>query len=251
MTLTSLTPDVSYDPTQDVHLQHYGLAEQLGRGTWLVLRQNLLVELEEFSAVVPMCALGLLVVLVMSLVVESGSPSQLSLAAGVLWGGMFLAGPVGLERQNSGPDVHATMTYLLLSPLPRASIYLGKWLFHCLLMFCTSGVSLIAVAAFLDAPVGQVWILVSVILGGMGFSAAGVVVSALTAAMKKNQGLLAVVALPLSLPLFLIGMSLCRTVWSGAPWQSFQHWLYLILLYNGLSLLGGIWATEHVWREWQ
>ncbi len=248
--VSSVTPDVAFDPTREVHLHRHGLAAQLGRGSWLVLGQNLQVELKEFSAVVPMGALGLLVVFVMSLMVASGSPNQLSLAAGVLWGAMFFAGPVGLERQNSGPDVHANMAYLLLSPLPRASIFLGKWMFNCLLMFCSSGVALIAVAAFLDAPVGQVWILASVILGAMGFSAAGVVVSALTAAMKKNQGLLSVVALPLTLPLFLIGMSLCRTVWSGAPWQSFQHWLYLILLYNGFSLLGGLWATEHIWREW-
>ena len=250
MTLSSAAPGIVYDPAQEVLQRRHGPAMQLWRGAWLVLWQSVRIEIKEFAALVPMGALGLLVVLIMSLMVEAGTTNPLGLAAGVLWGAMFLAGPMGLERQNSGPDFRATMTGLLLSPLPRPAIYLGMWLFHCLLMFGTAGVSLVAVATFLDAPIGRVWIWTSMALGCMGFSAAGVVVSMLTAAMKKSQGLLAVVVLPLTVPLFLIGMSVCQTVWSGAPWQSFQHWFYLLLLYNGMALLGGLWASERIWQEW-
>lgn len=251
MRLTTSAPGASFDPTQEVFLRLYRPAAQFRRGIWLVLWHYLQIEIREAAAVTPTAAMGLLVALVASLMVELGTPNQLPLAAGVLWGAMLLAGPVGLERQSSGSDFQASMTYLLLSPLPRSSLFLGKWLFQSLLMFCSAGVSLIAVSIFWNAPVMQVWILTSVILGCTGLSAAGVSVASLTVAMKKNQGLIAAVVLPLTLPLFLIGMSLCRAVWSGAPWRSFQHWFLLLLLYNVLALLGGLWAAERIWQEWQ
>ncbi len=251
MTLSPATPGAIYDPTQAVLQRRYGPVRQLGRGVWLVLWQSLQVEVREWSAIAPMGALGFLVVLIMSLIFDAGTSDPLALAAGVLWGALYLAGPVGLERQNGGPDFHAFMSYLLSSPLPRPALYLGMWLFQGLLLLCTSCVALIAVAVFLNAPLGQVWILISIVLGCMGFSAAGVVVSALTATLKKSQGLLAVVVLPLTLPLFLIGTSLCRAIWNGASWSSFQHWVYLLLLYNGMVLWGGLWASEQIWQEWQ
>ncbi len=251
MTLSSAASGLAYDPAQEVLQRRHGPAMQLWRGTWLVLWQSLCTEAKEFAALVPMGALGFVLALTLSLMVEGGATHPFRLAAGVLWGAMFLAGPMGLERQHSGPDFRAAMTCLLLSPLPRSAIYLGTWLFHCLLMCGTAGVVLVAVAAFWDAAIGRVWILTSVLLGCMGFSAAGVVAAMLTAAMKKSQGLLAVVLLPLTLPLWLIGMSLCRTVWSGASWQSFQHWFYLLLLYNGVALAGGLWASERIWQEWR
>lgn len=215
-----------------------------------MLWHNLQIESREVAAVVPTGAVGLLVAMVVSLMVEVATPNQLTLASGVLWGALLLAGPVGLERQSSGPDVHATMTFLLLAPLPRASLYLGKWLFQSMLMLCSAGVSLLAVGILMDAPVMQPWILASVVLGCTGFSAVGAGVATLTAALKKDQGLMAMVMLPLALPLFLIGMSLCRTVWNGDPWQSFQHWFLLLVLYNTFSLLGGLWAAERVWQDW-
>ncbi len=250
MTLSSAAPGAVYDPAQDVLQRRHGPVMQLWRGTGLVLWQNLQIEAKELAAVVPMGAVGFLVALIMSLIADVGIPASRPLAAGVLWGAMLLAGPIGLERQHSGPDFHAVMSCFLLAPLPRPAIYLGQWLFHCLLMLGTAGVALVAVAMFWDAPVGQVWILTSVLLGCMGFSAIGIVVSTLTATMPRSRGLLAVVSLPLMVPLFLIGTSICRTVWDGASWPSFQHGFYLLLLYNGLGLLGGLWISERIWQEW-
>lgn len=239
-----------FDPAREVMLRRRSPFRRLLTGIFLTLRMSLQAEARELAVLPATCGLGLTAVLALSMILQDAVASEQA-AAGALWGALLLTAPVGWERHSGGAEYRAALTFLLLSPAPRPAVFLGQWLFHSLLLLCAGGLALLAVTALLDTPISGIWIPVALIAGCMGFSAIGVAATALAAAMARGQGLLAALALPLAVPLFIAGLGLSGDAWSGAALADFRHWLLLILLYNGLMLIGGLWAADRLWLDWE
>lgn len=240
----------AYDPTQEVWLRRPGAGWHLCRGAGLVLRQDLQRETRTWAALAPMCALGFLVAFVMSRAMAAAAPPSPQMTAGVLWGAVLLAGPIGLERLFSASDRGADLVFWLAAPLPRAALFLGKWLFCSLLLLGAALAAWLAVTALLDAPAAApLQLAASLGLGCLGYAAVGVVTAAMTAAMRRQQGLIAVVTLPLILPLYMIGTSLGGALLDGAAWPEVQPWFWLLGLFDVVALVGGLLVADHLWRD--
>lgn len=197
-----------------------------------------------------MSVLGVLIVLMLSLVVESTSATDARLVSGILWGALLLSGSLGLERIFSTPDAREAMTFLLSAPVPRVAIFLGKWLFGTLLLLCTALMILPAVTVLLNFPAAQPWNAASLALGCLGYAAAGTVISAMTAAVRRGPGLAAVVVLPLVLPLFMAGMGLGTAVLAREPWPAAAKWFALIVLFDIIAVAGGVLVSGVLWQDW-
>ena len=241
----------AYDPAQAVRLRRPGAGWPLCRGAGLVLRQDLQRETRTWAALAPMCALGFLVTFVMSRAMAAAAPPPSpQMTAGVLWGAVLLAGPIGLERLFSASDRDADMAFWLAAPLPRPALFLGKWLFCSLLLLGAALAAWLAVMALLDAPAAApLRLAASLGLGCLGYAAVGVVTAAMTAAMRRQQGLIAVVTLPLILPLYMIGTSLGGALLAGAAWPEVQPWFLLLGLFDVVALVGGLLVADHLWRD--
>lgn len=249
-TSAALPATYDYDPTQEVLLRRQGAGWHLCRAAGLVLRQDLQHETRTWAALAPMGALGFLVTFVMSRAMEAAAPPSPQMTAGVLWGAVLLAGPIGLERLFSASDRGADMAFWLAAPLPRTALFLGKWLFSSLLLLGAALVAWLAVIALFDAPaVAPLGMAASLVLGCLGYAAVGVVTAAITAAMRRQQGLVAVVTLPLILPLYMVGASLGGALLDGAAWPDVRPWFLLLGLFDVVALAGGLLAADHLWRD--
>ncbi len=164
-------------------------------------------------------------------------------APGVLWIAIAFAGVLAMGRSWARERDHDVMRGLLLSPMPRSAIYLGKAAGSLLFLLVVEVVlvPLVAVLFHLDlTPVlGPLALLL--FLGTLGFVAAGTLFAAMGVKTGARELALSVILFPLVAPALLAGVVATRALFGGAteevwPWARILAAFDLIFLASGLAL---------------
>ncbi|MDF8361274.1 heme exporter protein CcmB [Achromobacter anxifer] len=128
------------------------------------------------------------------------------IAPGVLWVSALLASMLSLNRLFEQDYADGTLEQMLLSPTALAMLVVGKITAHWLL----SGLPLALLAPVLalqfDLPASSLWILtVSLVIGTAVLSLIGAVGAGLTLGVRTGGVLVAVLVLPLYIPVLIFG----------------------------------------------
>jgi heme exporter protein B len=164
-------------------------------------------------------------------------PSTLRLIApGIVWVGALLASMLALEQIFSADHRNGTLEQMLLTPQPVALLVAGKVLAHWLV----SGVPLVLMAPLLGLQFNLSWdalqtLIVSLLLGTPTLSLIGAIGAALTLGLRSGGVLLALLVLPLYIPVLIFGAGAVEATVSGLGGQS--HLLMLAAILVGSLVL--------------
>ena len=170
-------------------------------------------------------------VIVVSLFPLASSPDRTLLATmgpGVIWVAALLASLLSLPRLFASDFADGTLEQIALSPYPLPALVTGKILAHWL----TTGVPIVVLAPLLglqyglDAPVLGI-VTLSLLIGTPILSLVGAIGGALTLGVRGGGSLLALLTLPLYVPVLIFGAGAADAVRAGL--SASPH----------LSLLGG------------
>ncbi|HEY9144774.1 MAG TPA: heme exporter protein CcmB [Arenimonas sp.] len=160
-------------------------------------------------------------------------PQQLArIAPGVLWVAVLLAGLLALDSLYRGDLEDGSLEQMLLAPVPLAWLIFVRVAVH----WVTTALPLVlltpVLAELLYLP-GELLpvLLVSLLLGTPLLSLLGAVVAALTVGIRRSGMLLALLALPLFLPVLVFGAGSVMAAAQGLPWAG-----ALLLMAAGLVL---------------
>src|SRR5262245_39981223 len=98
----------------------------LVRAAWIVAMKDVAIELRTRSAFLSVVVFTLLGLVTFFFAWDSTSVSALDLAPGVLWVTFTFAGLLGLHRSFGVEVEDRAVDALLVAPIDRESIYLGK-----------------------------------------------------------------------------------------------------------------------------
>jgi len=177
-----------------------------------------------------------------------GPESQLlrSIAPGVVWVAALLASMLSLSRLFENDYHDGTLEQMLLTPQPLFLVVLGK----ILAQWLVSEVPLVLVAPLLgvqfDLEPRTLWILfISLLLGTPVLSLIGAIGAALTLGLRGGGVLIAVLILPLYVPVLIFGAGADdASITSG----NIQANLYLLAAFFLLALVFSPWATSAALR---
>jgi heme exporter protein B len=201
-----------------------------------IAKKDLRSELRSPSAIITMILLGFLVILVFSFSLEPGSAESTLARSGVLWAAFLFPGLMAVGRPFEGEREAQCLEGLLLCPVDRAAIYLGKLVASFVLSVATGFLVLIFFTVLYDVGSGLVWLalLGVMVLAALGLSAIGTLAAALTAGVRARGALLTVLVLPLLVPL-VIGAARCSVMLLGAdPWNGIGLWPAFMAIYDVL-----------------
>lgn len=160
-------------------------------------------------------------------------PQQLArIAPGVVWVAVLLAGLLALDSLYRGDLEDGSLEQMLLAPVPLAWLIAVRVAVH----WVTTALPLVlltpVLAELLYLP-GELLpvLLVSLLLGTPLLSLLGAVVAALTVGIRRSGMLLALLALPLFLPVLVFGAGSVMAAAQGLPWAG-----ALLLMAAGLVL---------------
>jgi len=168
-------------------------------------------------------------------------------APGMLWVSLAFTGTIALGRAFDRERENDTMRALLLSPVPRLSVFIGKALAMTVLIL---GVAIIVVpllALWLNAPMFAfpLELVVSVVLGSLGIAVVGSVFAATLLKARSRDVLLPVVLYPILLPLFVAGTKSTAGLLAEHPNLEMSHyWMGFLGIYDAAFLVLSLWVFE-------
>jgi heme exporter protein B len=212
------------------------------RVVYEVARKDLLVESRQKRTLNGAFVFALLVIVVFSFVFGEEVADRAVLARGALWLAVVLGGAVGMSHTVAIEGKNNAIGGLLLAPVDRSAVYLGKVTSSTVFISSVSLLSLLFVVIFLDFSfaVGALGrLLVVIVLVAAGFSAAGVLLSMLMLQSDLQESLLPVLLIPLVIPLLLAGTELTQPALAT---DTARMWFQLLVVYDLLVVLVG-WMT--------
>jgi heme exporter protein CcmB len=216
-----------------------------------IAAKDLRIEWRSREIVYTMGFLAMVVVLIFSFafIVGDARPSP-SVTSGILWIAVIISGTVGLgrtfDREREGESIRS----LLLSPAPRAAIYLGKLLATVALMLAVE-IVLVTLCGFLFSAgiarqAGRIALLLG--LGTLGFAAAGCVFSAALLRSRSRDVLLSTLLYPIIVPIVIAGARGTSQVLDpvSPDFDGALFWTQFLFTLDAIFLTVGLWAFEPV-----
>jgi heme exporter protein CcmB len=207
------------------------------RAVWLIARKDLTVEARSRELIYTTVFFAGACVLVFSFAfVRDGQPVE-NAAAGVLWVTVTFAGTLtlnrGFEREREGETLRA----LLLAPIERGSVYLGKLLTVVVLMVSVQAVVVPVIGLLFAAPIGRAPFLLAGLLvtGTVGFASVGTLFAAMLVRAHARDVLLPVVLYPIGVPVVIAGVQGTAAIFSADPNLAVaQMWLTMLVFFDAV-----------------
>jgi heme exporter protein B len=204
------------------------------RAAWLVLRKDLKIELRTGEVVVTTALFASLVTVISSLSFYVDEKSARLVAPGVLWIAVAFSGVLAMGRSWSRERDNDVLRGLLLSPVPRSAIYVGKSIGTILFLAVVEVVLVLEVALLfnldLAAIIGPLSVLLA--LGTIGFAAAGNLFAAMGTRTSARDMVLAVALFPVIAPALLCGVVATRELLLGAPFSEMWAWIRILAAFD-------------------
>ena len=159
------------------------------------------------------------------------------LVPGILWAALTFAGTLQLGRSASLEIEDAHVDGLLLAPVPRSSIYLGKALGNLMFMSITELIMLPIFSALFNLNLFRPLILLAILLGTVGFATVGTLLSTMAAHSRAREVMLPVLLFPIVLPVVIAAVKLTAGVLDGGTWQELAVWVRFLIAFDIVFLV--------------
>jgi heme exporter protein B len=212
---------------------------------WTLVLKDLSLESRSREMLSSMFVFGLLVILIFSFSFDLRVDNAAQVAPGVLWVSISFAGMLGLARSFVLERDQGCLDGLLLCPVDRSVIYVGKMLSN--LIFVSLTEAIVVPLCFALFNLGFKVVLVPVLLlGTLGFSAVGTIVSAMTVHARAREVMLPILLFPLVLPALIAAVKLTGGVLDGQPWSEISNWIQLLVGFDVIFVTISYLAFEYV-----
>jgi heme exporter protein B len=218
------------------------------RATWTILRKDVQIEVATREIVVTSGFFAVLVVVMASVAFATGPQTATRVAPGALWLSIVFASILALGRTWQREREGAALVSLLLSPAPRAAIFLGKTLGVALFLLAIEVLVVPIVAILFRIEIAAVIAPLTLVLflGTWGVAGMGTLFGAMTVRTRARDLLLASVLFPLLSPVLLSSVAATRDLiyaagtGRSASVDDIRDWLLLLGVFDSLAFLGGL-----------
>ena len=216
---------------------------------WSIGRKDLLLEIRNKDVVVAIAGFALLVLVIFSVAVVPSSGNAKLVGPGVLWAAIAFAGVTGLNRAFSLEVEGNTLEALMLAPISRDLIYLGKALGN-FLFIAVAQVVVIPVFAVLFNLVVFRWELLAIsLLTSIGFSAVGTLFAAMSVRGRAREVMLPLLFLPVVTPLLMAAVESTGHLVNGRSWSDMSQWLQLAVAFDVAFIVVSAFVFQHILED--
>lgn len=214
---------------------------------WAVVWKDLRVEGRTRQTISVMVMFSVAAIIMFNFALGTALDAARNVATGLLWAIVLLAAILGLNRSLALDRENQVFDAMLIAPIPRTALYLGKVISVSLFTLLLDVILIILFTVFFNQPFYLPLVILVLFLGTIGYVAAGVLITSMTIQTRTREVLLPVLLLPISLPLVLPAALATATIVSaaafgGAAWDEVQGPVLLVLAYD-LLMLGVGFAT--------
>lgn len=222
------------------------------RSVWLVTWKDLLIESrsKEIFFTTLFFAVSCVLVFAFGFVREGRAVSDA--AAGILWIAIAFSGTLALGRAFERERQSETLRALMVAPIDRPALYVGKLVGVLILLALVEIVvvplvALMFQAAFFDQPLLIFGLLAT---GTIGFAAVGTLFAAMLVRARSRDVLLPVLLYPLTIPVIIAGVRGTAALLQAEPDVVMARlWLAMLVVFDVVFVTLALWTFEPVMTE--
>jgi heme exporter protein B len=218
---------------------------------WTIAAKDLRLEFRSRTAFLSSLAFTALVLAIFNFARDPTVITAADMAPGILWITFSFAGLLGLNRAFALERENRTLDGLLLSPVSRSALYLGKAVHNLVFVGLVEAVALPLFALFFGVPVLPVLLpLAGVIaLATLGFVAVGTLLSAIAVSTRFAELMLPVLMLPFLVPPITSAVQLTARLFANRPMSELAGWFRLLAGYDIVVIVTAFLIFEYTLDE--
>ena len=218
----------------------------------LIMRKDLRVETRSLELFLTTLFFAVSSVLVFAFgFVRDGRPVE-NAAAGILWIAIAFAGTLALGRTSERERYHDVLRALLLAPVDRPAIYVGKLLGILALLAAVEAVVAPLIALLFQAPLFRhpVLLFLLLLLGTLGFTAVGTLFGAMLVRARSRDVLLPVLLYPITIPVIIAGVrGTAVLLQPEMDLAMVRAWIGMLAFFDVVFITLSLWTFEPVMTE--
>jgi heme exporter protein B len=191
---------------------------------WAIFRKDLLIELRTKDSLNSMLFFGIVVLVIFNFALESLRDSMRSAVPGILWTSFAFSGTLGLNRMFAAEKENGCLQGLLMTPADRGTIYLGKMLAASIFMLVAETIIFVFSLIFFNLTVWAEipYLALVFIIGTLGFTAVGTLLSAIAVNTKMREVLLPLILFPVILPILVNAVEATNIILNSADYSGLR-----------------------------
>ena len=199
-----------------------------------IAAKDIRVELRSRTALLSAVVFAALVLVIFNFARDPTAVAATDLAPSVLWVTFALAAMVALNRAFTVERENDAFDGLLLAPVPRGAVFLGKLVANLAFVGTVEAVALPLFVVFFNVSLGHALPgLVGVTaLATIGFVAVGTIFSAMAVRTRFAELMLPVLLLPFMVPPLIGAVQVTARLLAERPLSEMLGWLRLLALYD-------------------
>lgn len=202
--------------------------------TWLIARKDLAIEFRTRTAFFAVVVFAVLGVAIFYFAWDATAVAALDLAPGVLWVIFTFSGLLSLQRSFGVEQIDRAIDGLLVAPIDREAIFLGKALANLVFVTGIQAITIPAVAVLYNLPLGVTLPILFGIafLAAIGLVAVGTLFSAMASNTRLAELLLPMLSLPFFVPVVYGAAQATATLLAGRPPAEAMPALKLLIAFD-------------------
>ena len=222
------------------------------RAVWIVTRKDILIETRTREILFTTLFFALACVLVFAFgFVREGRPVQ-DAAAGILWIAIAFSGTLALGRAFERERQGETLRALLMAPIDRPALYVGKLLGIVLLLGAVELLIVPIVGLMFQARLfAYPWLMLGLLAAGtIGFAAVGTLFAAMLVRASSRDVMLPILLYPITVPVIIAGVrGTAALLQPDADEPMARAWLSMLVFFDVVFITLALWTFEPVMSE--
>lgn len=210
--------------------------------TLAILWKDLTIELRTREIVTTAGFFAALVTIMSSVAFYAGEDTAKRIGPGAIWLPVAFAAVLALGRSWQRERDESALTGLLVAPISRAGLFLGKAAGVSLFILAVECVvvPLVGLMFHVELPEVLPGLLPLLLLGTVGIAATGTLFGAMTVRTRARDLVLATVLFPLLSPTLLAGVAGTREVFQGYEHAELRSYFVLLGVFDAVAVFGGV-----------
>ncbi|MFC1942291.1 heme exporter protein CcmB [Chloroflexota bacterium] len=213
--------------------------------TW----KDVLSEMRTREIIFSVLIFALLVIVTFNFAFGADRQTMALVAPGILWVTFTFAGVLSLNRSFIPEKEDGCLEGLMVCPVSREAIYVGKMLGNFLFMLVVEIIALPVFALLFDLPVISPELIAITLLATVGFVAVGTLFSALAVNTKAREMVLPILFLPVVVPVIIGAVSASGLALTGGSWGEIATWLQIIGAFDVIFIVVSFWVFAFIIEE--
>ncbi|MBM3262750.1 MAG: heme exporter protein CcmB [candidate division Zixibacteria bacterium] len=223
----------------------------LFKAAYTIFLKDMTVEYRTRERLTTMLIFSVIVLIVFNFAFNFGGMAVQRIAPGMMWTAFVFSGMLGVNRSFAPEKDRGTLDGLLLAPVDRSAIYLGKLFGNLLLIGLIEVITLPLFALFLNLPLLPYVDRLTVVLGlgAIGFAAIGTLFAAVSANSGMREVMLPILLLPVVSPVLIAGVETTTIVFRDGTWEEMSRWLRLLGAFTVVFVVASVVLFDHIVEE--